>query len=238
MNKLAIVTGTSSGIGEALARRLLADGWQVFGLARREVTFDGAYQHLQVDLSDTTVAAQLGSRIEAEMAFNSYSRLALVNNAATPGQKRSYGDQSAQDTFRNMAINLSAPVVLMDLAVRLRPEGAGLRIVNISSGLAYRPLAGLADYCASKAGLHMAGEVLADEDHADTAVLAYAPGIVATEMQQSLRGEHDEHFQSVSVFRAMHEEGRLASAEAVIEPIVQFIENDTITGFHQDRYAG
>ena len=135
-------------------------------------------------------------------------------------------------------INLSAPMALMDLAMRLRPEGAALRIVNVSSGLAYRPLAGAADYCASKAGLHMAGEVLADEGHADTAVLAYAPGIVDTEMQQSLRGEASEDFQSVEVFRAMHDEGRLHSAEAVIEPIVHFIGDDTVSGFHQDRYAG
>jgi len=238
MSKLAIVTGTSSGIGEALAQRLLADGWQVFGMARREVKFDGAYQHLQVDLSDPVVASQLGPRIEAEMAFGEFSRLALVNNAATPGQKRSYGDQSTVDTFRNIAINLSAPMALMDLAVRLRPDHALLRVVNISSGLAYQALAGLADYCASKAGLHMAGEALAEEVHPNTAVLAYAPGIVATEMQQSLRGETDDNFQSLAVFKAMHDEGRLASAEAVIEPIVRFVENDTITGFHQDRYAG
>jgi len=238
MSKLAIVTGTSSGIGEALAQRLLADGWQVFGMARREVKFDGAYQHLQVDLSDPVVASQLGPRIEAEMAFGEFSRLALVNNAATPGQKRSYGDQSTADTFRNIAINLSAPMALMDLAVRLRPDHALLRVVNISSGLAYRPLAGLADYCASKAGLHMAGESLAEEKHPNTAVLAYAPGIVATEMQRSLRGETNDSFQSTAVFKAMHDEGRLASAKAVIEPIVRFVEHDTITGFHQERYAG
>ena len=39
------------------------------------------------------------------------------------------------------------------------------------------------------------------------------------------------------VFRAMHDEAKLATAEAVIEPIVAFLENDTVTGFHQDRYG-
>ncbi|MEE4175747.1 MAG: SDR family NAD(P)-dependent oxidoreductase [Xanthomonadales bacterium] len=236
MSKLAIVTGTSSGIGKALAERLLADGWKVFGIARREVKFDGDYLHVQADLSDPAVAANLGPRIEAEMAFSAFTRLALVNNAASPGQKRSYGDQRGQATYRNIATNLAAPMALMDLAVHLRPEGAALRVVNISSGLAYRPLAGASDYCASKAGLHMAGEVLAEEDHPDTAVLSYAPGIVDTEMQQSLRSEDPEEFSSVAVFRAMHEEGRLAAPEAVVGPIVDFLEDDAITGFHQDRY--
>lgn len=238
MSKLAIVTGTSSGIGKALTERLLADDWRVFGLARREVKFDGAYTHVQADLSDPMTADQLGPRIEGEMAFNSFSRLALVNNAATPGQKRAYGDQLTVTTYRNMAINLAAPLALMDMIVRQRPEGASLRIVNISSGLAYRPLAGVADYCASKAGLHMAGEVLAEEAHPDTAVLSYAPGIVDTEMQQSLRAEDGDSFASVDVFKAMHDEGRLATAKAVIVPIVTFLEKDAISGFHVDRFEG
>ena len=236
--KLAIVTGTSSGIGKALAERLLADGWKVFGIARRDARFEGDYQHVTLDLSDPTASAQLGPRLEAEMAFGTCSTLALVNNAATPGQKRSFGEQSDQATYKNIAINLAAPMSLMDMAVRIRPENAQLRVVNISSGLAHQPLASLADYCATKAGLHMAGEVLASENHDGIAVLSYAPGIVDTEMQQSLRGDQDDGFASVEVFRAMHDEGRLASAEAVIEPIVAFLEDNATTGFHQQRYGG
>lgn len=235
--KLAIVTGTSSGIGKALAEHLLADGWKVFGLARREVKLDGDYQHVQLDLADPHAAGQLGPRLEAELAFGAFSRLALVNNAATSGQKRSYGRQSDIETFRNIAINLSTPIALMNMLIAVRTEGAAVRVVNLSSGLAYKPLASLADYCASKAGLHMAGEVLASEQHENTAVLSYAPGIVDTEMQQSLRKEQADEFSSVEVFRAMHNEGRLASARDVIEPIVAFLEDDSVTGFHQARYG-
>lgn len=234
--QLAVVTGTSSGIGKALTERLLANDWTVFGMARREVKFDGAYTHVRADLSDPATVDQLGPRIEAEMAFGSFSRFVLVNNAASPGQKRAYGKQATAATYQNLAINLAAPLALMDLAVRLRPEGAALRVVNISSGLAHRPLAGAADYCASKAGLHMAGEVLAEEGLPDTAVLSYAPGIVDTEMQQSLRSEAADDFSSVHVFTAMHEEGRLAAPEAVVGPIVDFLEDDSVSGFHVDRF--
>lgn len=240
MSKLAIVTGTSSGIGAALTDRLLAEGWQVFGVARREVKRpEAAYRHIQADLTDPNVAAgMIEPLLAAEFAFGGCDCLALVNNAASSGQKRVYGKQDAGATARNIALNLSTPMALMDMAVRARPEAARLRIVNVSSGLARRPLAATGDYCASKAGLHMAGAVLAEEAHYDTAVLSYEPGIVDTEMQQSLRGESGSDFASVDVFKAMHEEGRLATAEDVIAPIVEFITHETVTGFHQDRYAG
>jgi benzil reductase ((S)-benzoin forming) len=237
-DRLAIVTGTSSGIGAALAQRLLDDGWLVFGVARREVSFAGGnYQHVQADLADPSLAGQLASRIQAELAFRTIDRLALINNAATPGQRRSYGRQDSGTTFQNIATNLAAPMALMDLALRLRPAGTPLRIVNLSSGLAYRPLEGAADYCASKAGLHMAGEVCALESEGeDIAVLSYSPGIVDTEMQQTLRGESAEDFPSVDVFRAMHEESRLAAAGRVLGPMVQFLEDAAVRGFHEARF--
>lgn len=236
-NQLAIITGTSSGIGAALAAELLRRQWLVLGIARREVSFSEAgYLHVQADLADPGVLSPLASRIEAELAFHSIDRLALVNNAASPGQTRAYGAQKAAATYRNIATNLSAPMALMDLAVRLRPEGARLRVINVSSGLAYRPLAAAADYCASKAGLHMAGEVLAEEAHPSTAVLSYAPGIVDTAMQETLRGQTEDEFRSVGVFRAMHEEGRLADAADVIGPMVRFLEDETISGFHVERF--
>lgn len=236
-HRLAIITGTSSGIGASLAERLLKEQWLVIGVSRREVNIaEPDYLHIQADLADPRAMSSLASRIEAELAFRSIDRFALVNNAASPGQRRAFGDQDASNTYQNIAINLSAPLALMDLAVRLRPERACLRVVNLSSGLAYRPLAATADYCASKAGLHMAGEVLAEEGHPLTAVLSYAPGIVDTEMQQMLRSEPQERFHSVGVFKAMYEEGRLVEADDVTGPIIRFLESDSVNGFSVDRF--
>ena len=51
--RLAIVTGTSSGIGEKVARQLLQRGWEVIGIARRAVTMDSpGYTHCTLDLAD------------------------------------------------------------------------------------------------------------------------------------------------------------------------------------------
>jgi benzil reductase ((S)-benzoin forming) len=234
--KLALITGTSSGIGEALAGRLLADGWTVFGVARREVKrSEAGYRHIQGDLADPGVASMIEPTINAELAFGDFSRLALVNNAAAAGQLRSYGNQDGRDTYRCLAINAAAPVALMNMAVRLCPDGVVLRVVNISSGLATMPLAGAADYCSSKAALRMAGQVLAEEAGDQVAVLSYEPGIVDTDMQKQLRGQPAEEFGAQAMFQSWHAEGQLASPGDVVEPIVDFL-NDNATGFREARY--
>ena len=88
-DRLALVTGTSSGIGVAVARRLLDRGWAVIGMARRHAAFrggTGTYRHLTVDLAD--VAASCAS-IERDarpiLTGERWSRIGLVNNAASGG---------------------------------------------------------------------------------------------------------------------------------------------------------
>ncbi|MCB1150379.1 SDR family NAD(P)-dependent oxidoreductase, partial [bacterium] len=56
--RFAAVTGTSDGIGLALARALLDDGWRVLGCARRDAPLDHpAYRHVRVDLADPAALA-------------------------------------------------------------------------------------------------------------------------------------------------------------------------------------
>src|SRR5204863_8927759 len=57
--RLALITGTSSGIGAAVARGLLKRGWTVVGIARRKVKFGGHYEHLALDLSDAAAAKKI-----------------------------------------------------------------------------------------------------------------------------------------------------------------------------------
>lgn len=243
MGKLAVITGTSSGIGEALAGHLLGLGWKVFGIARREVKRpEMGYRHIQADLSDLSVAESIvAPALSAEMAFSEISRLALVNNAASPGQMRNLEKHDANTLGAILDINITAPMLLMGMMCRVCPPDMPLRLVNLSSGLASFPLAGAADYCASKSALRMAGEVMALElenaGRQNAAVFSYEPGIVETEMQEALRTQEKEHFSSTGMFRSFHSEDMLAGPHEVIDPIVRFLEDDHASGFSESRHG-
>jgi NAD(P)-dependent dehydrogenase (short-subunit alcohol dehydrogenase family) len=235
MSRLAIVTGTSSGIGAAVARRLIERGWQVIGAARRNVELGDAYQHLKLDLGDARAApAAIERECGARLAERKWERVGLVNNAAVavPGRVQ---DADAEQLAHAMVLNVAMPLWLMGFVLKHRPGGARLRVVNISSGAAQRAIPGLAAYCASKAALRMAGMVLAAEAEGALAIHSYEPGVVDTDMQRVTRDKTPEEFPSVALFRQFHAEGRLAAADLPAADVVEFLEAERSERFVESR---
>ena len=138
------------------------------------------------------------------------------------------------DADLEMALNVAVPLWLMGVVVRLKPQGAQLRVVNLSSGAAHRAVPGLAAYCASKAALRMAGMVVgAETDQA--AIYSYEPGVVDTEMQRAAREMPLEQFSSGAIFRQYHADGRLAAPELPAADIVKFLESERAERFAEGR---
>src|SRR4051812_34399369 len=80
--RLALVTGTSTGIGAAVAKELLKRGWTVVGIARRQAKFGERYQHLALDLSDAAAAKKIEKELGAKLREGAWQGMGLVNNAA------------------------------------------------------------------------------------------------------------------------------------------------------------
>jgi NAD(P)-dependent dehydrogenase (short-subunit alcohol dehydrogenase family) len=234
--RLALVTGTSTGIGAATARRLLERDWHVVGIARRKPDFDAPnYRHLTLDLADVPAAsAAIEREFGAVLADRPWQRVGLVNNAAVApaGRTRTLDAAELLDAY---AVNTVMPVWLIGFVLKHRPPDALVRVVNLSSGAALHPLAGLAAYCSGKAALRMAGMTVAAEMQGDVAIYSYEPGVVDTEMQRVAREMPLEAFPSGALFRQYHAEGRLAPPEAPAADIVKFLESERGERFVEGR---
>ena len=233
--RLAIVTGTSSGIGAAVATELLAHGWRVVGVARRAPQLGSEnYRHLALDLAQVErAAAMLERELGARLAERTWERVGLVNNAALAPAGR-VQQLDAGELARAYAVNSVMPLWLMGYVLRRRPPGAQVRVVNISSGAAQRPFPGLSVYCSTKAALRMAGMVLAAEID-DVGVFSYEPGVVDTEMQRATREKPLEEFPWGTTFRQYHAEGRLAAPELPAADVVKFLESERTERFVESR---
>lgn len=179
----ALVTGASSGIGEATARLLAAEGARVALLARRTAEL----QRVARDLAGAVaVPADVADHHEAIGALDAAEAQigpvdVLVNCAGIIGPLPL--DKLTPPVWnQTLAVNLSGPFYLgREAGLRMRGRGGG-HIVNVASDLAFTAMPGYVDYCASKAGLLGLTRGLAVELAPSVLVNAVAPGPVDTPM--------------------------------------------------------
>lgn len=242
----ALVTGTSSGIGESVARELLQRGWRVIGLSRRASPVEhDSYTHLQVDLADLAASLnQIDASIGPMISSGTVSRLALVNNAADPGLLGTVDQVDPAAMLRVFAVNVVAPTWLMGWLVRRSDASVPVRIVNVSSGAGISPYPGLATYGSTKAALRMAGMVLAAEIETttqpdgiqrDLTILSYGPGPVDTPMQKAARSEPVGKFPLVETFARWAREGELLAPTVPASEIVTYLEANGYPTFFECR---
>ena len=174
--KVALVTGGRMGIGLAIAEKLRADGARVFTAQRgQDATFEG----IEADLADPATPARVVDEVIARAG-----RLdILVNNAGFMQEARAE-DMSLADWNRMIAVNLTAPFLLIKSAL---PHLRAVRgaIVNIGSieGIGCNPHH--AAYSATKAGLHGLTRAIA-VDHGAEGIRcnAVAPGWIDTDLAE------------------------------------------------------
>ena len=243
---IALVTGTSSGIGAAAARALVDRGWTVVGASRRPAAIDHPnYTHVTIDLADVrALPAAIETAVAPKLAAGRWRRMGLVNNAARGDQLVPVEHLNPSDMLDMLALNAVAPVWLMGFMARHAPRDAVLRIVNVSTGAAVTAFPGLAAYGSSKAALRMAGQVFAAEldspvrqapGPADTAILSYQPGTVDTRMQTAARSIDPAQFPWSQIFHDFHARGLLVHPSAPATEIVAFLESDSAPRLSERR---
>jgi NADP-dependent 3-hydroxy acid dehydrogenase YdfG len=188
--RVAVITGASSGIGEATARALAADGYRVALLARRldritalaDALGNGSIA-IQADVTDRDSVVAAAERVRQELGGADV----LVNNAGI--MLLGPFDSNQRDDYRQMIeVNLLGAITTTEVFLDQLKTGGG-DIVNISSVADRVARAGNGVYAATKWGLNGWSESLRKELLPDVRVTLIEPGAVATELPTHITHE-------------------------------------------------
>jgi uncharacterized oxidoreductase len=189
-----LVTGGGSGIGLALAQRFLASGSDVIICGRDAERLEAAHRAnpgLQILRAD--VAGQAGRERLAAAVVDAYPALnILVNNAGIQRRGRFRADTAPwAERAAEIAINLEAPIHLASLLLPHLAAQPRASIVNVTSGLAFIPMAFAPVYAATKAAMHSFSQALrAELADSPVTVVEIIPPAVKTDLGGA--GLHDD----------------------------------------------
>ncbi|TCP97515.1 putative oxidoreductase [Sphingomonas sp. PP-F2F-A104-K0414] len=202
-----LITGGASGIGLALAARLLSAGNRVIICGRNEATLEEANAEYPALITRVCDVADAPSRhaMVTWLATDHPDLNVLINNAGVQHRRDFNGDAATAALEQEIAINLTAPINLIAelLPTFKRQELAW--IVNVSSGLAFSPMADVPVYCATKAAIHSFTLSLRHQLRAtNVKVVELAPPIVDTGLGGRTRsgGTANQRMMSTEAFAA------------------------------------
>jgi benzil reductase ((S)-benzoin forming) len=219
------ITGTSRGIGKALAELLLKDkNNHVTGISRSNSITHKNYNHITLDLSKYENIEKFNFTIHKDAR-----RITLVNNAGYISEIKRTGNHKNADIAVELSVNLIAPSILMNKFIdSYRNSSAEKIILNISSGAGRHPIDAAGAYCASKAGLDMFSRTIAEEQKITRQgfkIASISIGVVDTVMQKMLREADEKEFSRRDEFVSYKEKGFIQSPEYTAERITEVIDN-------------
>lgn len=232
-----LVTGSSRGIGRAIAVRLANEGWSVAlhyaadnkdAMAVQRVLGKRCSGIYQADLSQPTNAAKLFSEALKDGEIN-----AIVNNAGVylPLDFLGSGDAAfTANWHRTFAINFESPVLLTRTACKHFSSIGGGKVLNVCSRVGFRGESGAALYAASKAALiNLTRSLAVEMAPKHISLFGIAPGWVETAMaRDGMKERQDEILGGIPVGRMATPEDCAASAAFLLSDDAAYLSGVVI----------
>ena len=237
-SQLFIVTGASRGLGAAIAEQLLQPGHRLLclsrkasdALAEKSTKLGVGCEQWPLDLALPVEAAarlQLWLRQLNPAEFNAAT---LINNAGVITRVGPMDECADAELSAALRVGLEAPMLLAAAFLRATREWPARRcVLNISSGLGRRAMAGSAAYCAAKAGMdHFSRAVALDEAQRaggrGASIVSLAPGVIDTDMQVQLRAADPGGFPEQRNFIKLKDSGQLSTPSDAAARVLAYLK--------------
>ncbi|MDQ1144454.1 benzil reductase ((S)-benzoin forming) [Bacillus sp. SORGH_AS 510] len=233
--KYAIITGASKGLGAAIAKRLIQEQIGIVSVSRSEnqeikqlADEKGLfYQHYSCNLSLEKEVQEAFMEIAHLIFEKDPEEILLFNNAGVIEPIRTVGNLDQTPIIRNIQVNLIAPIITTNLILnKAQVTNTRVQVVNVTSGAAVRSIESWSVYCSSKAGLNMFTQTAALEQaemNTNNKIIAFSPGVMDTNMQETIRSSSKEAFKDLERFKEFKEKNLLLSADTVANALVDLL---------------
>jgi benzil reductase ((S)-benzoin forming) len=158
--------------------------------------------------------------------------ITLINNAGVVEPVKPLGKSNAEEIRSHININFVAPAILSNEFIK---ESSGINckktIINISSGAAEKPYYGWSMYCSSKAALNMLTQAVGLEQGSvddPVKIIAIAPGVIDTSMQEKIRNVDLDDFPMKPRFTKLYDDNKLVDPIVAAKQILETASSDSL----------
>jgi sepiapterin reductase len=233
MTTLTILTGTTRGLGAAMAEELAARGEHLVTLSRQSSPslsvlsskHGTALTQIEVDLANSDAVKHAVSVLLP--LFNNHTHIRFIHNAGVVkpiAQTQNLTDLDAiNDAFH---VNITSAIFLTGQILHHTTHAIDRRVMLISSGAGRNASSGWAVYCATKAAMDRFAEAAQLDQGLRARVVSMAPGVIDTPMQETIRATSKDDLPSLERFIGFKQNNQLAAPLAVAQRLLIVLESE------------
>lgn len=236
--KFALITGVSKGLGKSVATYLLESKINVLGISRTESETlvniaeenDTIYSHYSCDLGLSEQVDEVLKKVLKELSTHDVSSIYVINNAATLEPINPVMKINNEQLQYHYSVNVLTPMNILNTFLQHYKDVQRMIIgVNVTSGVATRPIYGWSAYCSSKASINAYTKTIALEVaqlNTGNKIFAFNPGVMDTEMQEKIRSSDEHSFRDVEQFKAYKRNNILKDSDIVAGVLVDILTDE------------